>query len=122
MAEKLAQLEKKGGGEDFDFSKVPDALYNNNNLGNSATATLAVTKKPKMIVACFINNTIPNSFLVGIINVEKNTAYRYGLWSGSNQNAVWSNFNNYITAITDTSVSIKNSYGESCNVRVGAYY
>lgn len=120
MSEVLAKLEKKGG--DTLLPTTPDALYRNNNMGNNGTATLVVTKKPRWIIASYVHTTQTNSYFVSVIDVENGTAYRYGYFDGANHDETWSNWQNYFPSITDTAISIKNAYGNTCGVRVGAYY
>ena len=122
MAEILAQLEKKGDGETL-LPTTPDALYSNNSLAANATATLAITKKPRWIILVFNCAQISSGrFVVGVIDVKNNAGYRYAFFDNDNHNEVWSGWTAYITSITDTTITIKNSLGYSCFVRVGAYY
>lgn len=104
----------------LDLSLPPDAIYTNASMANNATATLAVTQKPKYIIAYFINAS--TGYVAGIFNTETEKAYRYGYWSSAYKNSEWSNRDIYITEVSDSAVSIKNSYGSTCNVIVGAYY
>ena len=120
MSEVLAKLEKKGG--DTLLPTTPDALYINNEMATNATATLSVTKKTRWIIAVFANKDTVNSFLVGLLDVENNVGYRYGYWEGAGREGDWINWGNYITSITDTTISIKNGFGARCVTRVGAYY
>lgn len=118
MSEILAQLKKKGG--KTLIPTTPDALYKNNSMAFDATATLAVTKKPRFLILSIVNAS--TYYMVGLLDVENETAYRYGYYGNANHDAAWEGWQSYFTSITDTSVSIKNKFTNNCNVRLGAYY
>lgn len=120
MSEVLAQLEKKGG--ETLIPTTPDALYKNNSMAYNGTATLAVTKKPRLLIWCSASTTNTQNYFVGLVDVENGTAYRYGYFDGANRDGAWTTWQSYFTSITDTSVGIKNAFNASCNIRVGAYY
>lgn len=117
-------LYRTGGGGGVNLSDAPDANYTNANMANNATATLAVTQKPRFIMIC-LTTTSASLFNYGtiIIDVVNNSAYILGYWSGSfhiqSYSAQWTN---YITSVSSSSIGIKNAWGSSVRMLVGAYY
>lgn len=115
---------KTGGGIDVNLSDAPDANYTNANMANNATATLAVTQKPKFIVMCLTTtSTSNNNYGTIIIDVDNDSAYILGYWSSNFHIQSYSvQWHDYITSVSDSSIGIKNSWGSSVRVIVGAYY
>lgn len=104
-----------------DFSAAPDQTYQNSSLANNATVNISVVKKPSWIIFTLSATNTSGVYQVGILNVEKNTAFRW-YYSSSYVAAPWTNINLYITSVTDTTVSIKNSWGVASRVYVAIYY
>ncbi len=92
------------------------------NIAQNGTAQISVTKKPKYIEIIMISTTTMGNGLSGTVDVENETAYRYAYWSNAFQNGDWSNWDTYITGISDNEVSIFNNYGGPCHVWVNCYY
>lgn len=105
------------------LSTAPSKTYTNANLANNASATITVTQKPRFIVLSLCNKTNAQSFLTGIINVNKGTAYRFGYWSSAFHNEDWSSgYSNYITSVSSSGVTVTNAYGNAVTIVVGCYY
>ena len=111
-----------GGGSGIDLSKAPDAIYTNANMSNNATASLAVTQKPKFITVSISGLGTAGNFGFGIINVDTSTAYWYAYYSSAFHNEVWTIWTDFITSVTSSTVSIKNAWGSAVRMDVGAYY
>ena len=125
MSEKLCTLRTKGGGKSqtTDLSSPPNAVYTNASMANNATATLAVTQIPKYIVICMNSQTSSYNYGTLIINVEDNTAYMIGYWSSTFQNQDYStNWTDFITSVSDSSISIKNAWGSTVRMDLCVYY
>ena len=89
-------------------------------MANNATANITVTKKPRYIHFMCNNTTLSTMF--GILDIERQTAYRYAYWQNAFHNEVWTSWQSYVTSVTDSTVSIRNVYGGACLVIVGVYY
>lgn len=114
-----------GVGNIPEFGDSPDAIWSSNgsNLSANATATVTVTQKPKYVVVIMFSYNAKDG-LVGYYDVEKNEAYRFGYWSSTRQDGIWSNYDLYITSVTDSSVTVKQVYSSSQSMRtwVNCYY
>ena len=106
------------------LGEAPDAVWasNGSNLASDATATVAVTQKPRVVMVIMMANTAKEG-LIGFYDVKNNKAYRFGYWSSSVQDSNWTNYSTYITSVTDAAVTVKQAYSNS-SVRawVNCYY
>lgn len=126
MSETLAKLEKKGGGNSgTDLSLPPDIEWHTTSIANGTTHNIAVTQKPKyIIIALGPTSSASGSTMIGIYNAETDTAYRYASWGAplAWHNEVWTVWNNYITSVTSSNVTVKNGWGGTVAMAVGIYY
>ena len=106
-----------------DLSSPPNAVYTNASMANNATDTLAVTQTPKYIIICMNGQAASYNYGTLIINVEDNTAYMIGYWSNTFQNQDYStNWTDFITSVSDSSISIKNAWGSTVRMDLCVYY
>lgn len=114
-----------GGGSDVKLGQVPDATWANNgtNLSPNSTATVSVSQKPRYIMIIMLSNNAREG-LIGFYDTQRNEAYRYGYWSSTRQDGVWTNYTSYITSVTDSAVTVKQAYSTGQNIRtwVNCYY
>lgn len=114
-----------GGGseESFDITS-PDKIFFWSGTSNKSSGAIPTDKKVKRAI-CFAglyqNSSVFSSTF--IFDAEKETAYRIGRNNAGNVNEIV-NFSDYITNLTDTSITIKGFLGGTGTSYYGAalYY
>ena len=99
----------------------PDVSWTSANMSINSTRTITVTQKPKYIQMLFINLNVSSGFS-GIFDVKNNKTFRSGYYYSTIHNEAWSNYTDYITSVSASSVTVKNGYGNNCAVVVNIYY
>lgn len=123
MSEQLASLRKKGGETGFNPFIAPNASYTNASWANNATYNIAVTQMPKYITIWTVTKGTSYSGRFGVVDVANNTASQRGYWSSaSHTEETWPGWENYITSITASRVSIKNVWGAELRVVIEIFY
>lgn len=101
---------------------VPSRVETITNMANNATQSFAVSQKPRYITFFFTYYAATRGGMFLILDTTTNKAYRFGYWGSSFHNEDYSSgYTSYITSVSATSVTVKNSWGGAGNVVVGFY-
>lgn len=114
-------LYRCGGGLNLDLMN-PDLTWQANATKTSNTIT--VTQKPRYIVLD-IWSAYGSSYggMLGIIDVENNTAKRMGYWNSAKREWTnWDNWTSYITSITSSQVVYNASAWDNNNSRAAILF
>lgn len=104
-------------------SVEPNLVEQYKNVANNDTKTITVSQMPKYITYFYTYYASANGGMFLILDVANNKAYRYGYWGSAFHNEDYtSGYSSYITSVSASSVTIKNSYGSAGNIAIGIYY
>lgn len=122
MSEVLASLRQKGGDNSIDLMS-PDVEYTNGSMANNATASIAITQMPRYVIF-FIDSAPGTTFAwYGIYDVKNDVYMRAGYYGSSIRSwDTWGGATNYITSVTSSAVSVKNTSSVTCRMVVEIYY
>lgn len=120
----MAFLRCGGGGDVLPvFGQQPDKYFFNETAGTSGTHSIPVTKKPRYLVYEMWSRTSNYYGFTGIVDVANNKAWRIGYMASGIVNAEWTNWTNFFTTVSSSSVVYAyNALSYNARVGVHVYY
>jgi len=102
------------------FGKAPDA-YKIAKLSSGATMSVTVTQKPKFLIYTYVYNV--DTIITTTVDVSSGKAYALAYWSSADRSEdVSSDWQDYITEITNTTVTLKNKTSNARRFILACYY
>lgn len=98
----------------------PDIVETFTGNNSSSTKTIAVTQKPRFVMYVQ-GRTTQNTAILMMFDIENETAWYYGLYNGGYRNSA-ETYSNYISSVSDTSVSITNFGSTTTMNQIYIYY